>query len=456
MAVAGAQGARPGGARLPARARLAVTAGNGLAHLSRLVGLGSGSVVGGHLVLAVDPSALSHLARGRRVMVVSGTNGKTTTTRLLAGALEAAGGTEVVTNLQGANLSTGVAAALAAGRPDLPAVLEVDEMWLDRLVGDLRPEVVVLLNLSRDQLDRNNEVRHVAQRWRQACQALAPGAVVVANADDPLVAWAAMGAGRVVWVGAGLGWRNDAAGCPACGASVAFGEDGHWACGGCGLSRPLPEVRVEGEGRGVAAGVVVRGPDGADSRHPLELELPGRCNRANAAVALAALVACGYDPGPALGAMARVREVAGRYARVEHAGVTARLLLAKNPAGWAEVFDMLAPAPGPVVVAVNARTADGHDPSWLWDVEFERLAGRPVVASGERYLDLSVRLHYAGVGHQGVEGLSAALSAAGGQVVDVVANYTAFHQLLAELRRAGEAGAPGAGGLGAGGPGAGR
>lgn len=151
------------------------------------------------------------------------------------------------------------------------------------------------------------------------------------------------------------------------------------------------------------------------------------------------------DPAPpagsaaerALAAMQAVEEVAGRYTTIESAGTVARLLLAKNPAGWADVFDMLAPAPGPVVVAINAQTADGHDPSWLWDVPFERLQGRRVVATGERYLDLAVRLHYAGVAHDKELDLLRALAAAGPGKADVVANYTAFHQFLARAKRAG-------------------
>jgi hypothetical protein len=164
--------------------------------------------------------------------------------------------------------------------------------------------------------------------------------------------------------------------------------------------------------------------------------------------------------------MAGVEEVSGRYASFDVDGVRARLLLAKNPAGWAEVFDMLAPAPTPVVIAINARTADGHDPSWLWDVPFEALRGRSAIATGERGLDLAVRLHYAQVDHELVPDLVEAVQAAGkrgrtegsgtgtgddGQVhVDVVANYTSFHQLLARLGRApgtpraGEAATPGA------------
>jgi UDP-N-acetylmuramyl tripeptide synthase len=335
----------------------------------------------------------------------------------------------VVTNLTGANLPTGLAAALAGGRPGAPAVLEVDEAWLGRVAAKVRPAVVVLLNLSRDQLDRNNEVRQVADRWRQACRDLPEGARVVANADDPLVAWAASAARTVTWVGAGLNWKNDATGCPKCAGPVVFEPVGDkWECEACGFARPHPDIWLDPTvpgGRAVFA---------TGDEFDLALQLPGRCNQANAITALAAAGALGHDLGAALVAMAGVTEVAGRYATITMGTTTARLLLAKNPAGWAEVFDMLAPPPGPVVVAINARTADGRDPSWLWDVPFERLAGRrAVVATGERYLDLAVRLQYADIDHSCEADLVAAFRAAGPGNVDVVANYTSFHQLLAKV-----------------------
>jgi lipid II isoglutaminyl synthase (glutamine-hydrolysing) len=284
-------------------------------------------------------------------------------------------------------------------------------------------------------LDRNNEVRQVAQRWRQACEDLSDGATVVANADDPLVAWAAAGAHHVTWVGAGLRWKSDATGCPACGRQVVFGSDRPgdgpveqgWWCASCGFSRPVLDFWLGPEGAEGRA-VLASGPS-----FQFHLALPGRCNQANALMALAGAMALGADGPSALRAMAAVRDVSGRYATVDVGAVKARLLLAKNPAGWAEVFDMLRPAPVPVVVAINARTADGRDPSWLWDVPFELLRGRHVVASGERGLDLAVRLHYAEVDHVLEPDLVAALRAADGAQVDVVANYTAFHQLLARI-----------------------
>jgi lipid II isoglutaminyl synthase (glutamine-hydrolysing) len=420
------------------RTRLAVVAGGGLGALSRATGRGSGSVVGGHAILAIDPLALERLSAGRQVALVSGTNGKTTTTKLLACAIGAGGQRPVVTNLLGANLPAGLAASLAAGEPGATAVLEVDEAWLPKVAASVGPAVLVLLNLSRDQLDRNNEVRQVAQRWRSACEQLPPGAVVVANADDPLVAWAASGAKRVTWVGAGLRWTSDATCCPQCGGPIAFEAEGGWECSSCDFSRPLAEISL-GQDAGQPCVALASG-----ERHSLALNLPGRCNQSNAVMALAAVLALGGDIAAALQAMADVAEVAGRYATIDVGGVNARLLLAKNPAGWAEVFDMLSPAPTPVVIAINARTADGHDPSWLWDVPFELLRGRAVTATGERGLDLAVRLHYGEVDHtvepsvsEALRKLAAAEHAVSPQTVDVVANYTAFHQALAVLRKGG-------------------
>ncbi len=379
-------------------------------------------MVGGRAILAVDPDALRRLAAGRRIALVSGTNGKTTTTSLLRAALATAG--PVATNVLGANLPPGLAAALAGSPAAATGALEVDEAWLGRVVDATAPRAVALLNLSRDQLDRNNEVRHLAATWRRTFAERARRTTVVANADDPLVAWGAGAAADVCWVGAGQPWTLDAAGCPRCGGRIRFCEGGAWACGGCGLRRPPLDVSLQD-------GVVV-GPNG--SRTELRLALPGRANQANAAMALTVAVRLGVDAGAAVSAMAGVDEVVGRYATVRVGDRTARLLLAKNPAGWLEVFDVLRPAPLPVVVVINARIADGRDPSWLWDVPFERLAGRTVMASGERARDLAVRLHYARVDHRLEPDPVVAIAAAGAPSVDVVANYTSFQALRTRLR----------------------
>ncbi|MDQ6784420.1 MAG: MurT ligase domain-containing protein [Actinomycetota bacterium] len=411
-------------------------------------------MVGGRAILGLDPLALRHLSEGHDTALVSATNGKTTTTALLGAALATRG--PVVTNLAGANLPPGLAAALAEGPEGAPAALEVDEAWLGRVVDATQPKVVVLLNLSRDQLDRNNEVRRLSSSWRTILEGR-EDITVVANADDPLVVWGAGAAPDVRWVGAGQPWTADAAGCPRCGSRIVWvaeslpdqagsavdnatpgapgpttGDDPNvadvidnpgWACSVCDLHRPRLDV-------GITNGVLYTS-DGF--RRSLQLALPGRANRANAAMAMTAARLFGIEPGTALDAMASTDEVVGRYRTVRSGAVEARLLLAKNPAGWLEVLDVLRPPPTPVVVAINSRVADGRDPSWLWDVPFEALQGRMVVASGERCADLAVRLHYAEVDHVVVADPVAAIAAAGANVVDVVGNYTSFQTVRAAL-----------------------
>ena len=300
-------------------------------------------------------------------------------------------GDAVVSNETGSNMPPGHVAALAGSRA-AHAVLEVDEVYLPRVLTATAAAAVVLLNLSRDQLDRTNEVRMVAGRWRAALAA-APHTHVVANADDPLVAWGASVARDVHWVGAGLRWQLDAVGCPSCEGRIVFDEGG-WSCAGCGFARPETEATLVHSADGVPNGVW------ADGRtHPVRLVLPGRFNQANALMAAVAAEACGVDAWTALQAMEHVEEVAGRFTVRPIGKVQARLMLAKNPAGWDELLDLVAGSDAPLVVSINARIADGADPSWLWDVPYERLAGRAVVVTGDRYRDLSVRLHYAGVAH---------------------------------------------------------
>jgi UDP-N-acetylmuramyl tripeptide synthase len=380
----------------------------------------------------VDPRLLEHLSAGRQVALVSGTNGKTTTTRLLTVALGATGDA-VVSNETGSNMPPGHVAALV-GSSAPRAVLETDEVWLPRVLSATGAAAVVLLNLSRDQLDRTNEVRMVAGRWRAALAA-APRTHVIANADDPLVVWGAGAAPDVHWVGAGLRWQHDAVGCPSCDGRIEFGEGGAWECRECGFARPDVEAYLVaaaadtgGGGSGAPTAVWADG-----RRHELRLALPGRFNQANALLAAVAAQACGIDALLALDAMASVQEVAGRFTVRSFGAAQARLMLAKNPAGWDELLDLVAGSPAPLVVSINARVADGADPSWLWDVPFERLAGRTVVATGDRYRDLSVRLQYAEVEHTTEPSSVGAVSAASGGrdvLVDVIGNYTAFHDLL--------------------------
>lgn len=424
--------------RLPLRSRAAVGLGKAVAAASKVAHLGSGSVIGGRASLLVDGRLLAHLTAGHEVAVVSATNGKTTTTRMLAAALQV--DRSVATNLLGANMLPGHVAALGGAKDFDMAVLEVDERWMGKVLAQTPPATVLILNLSRDQLDRSHEVRKIADAWR-ADFTTSPPRVVVANADDPLVVWAALDAPRVIWVGTGSAWRADATGCPACSGRLEFDVDSSeetpsdptgtgWRCTSCDFARPDPDVELLDD--------TVAWHD-TDRRVTLALKLPGRANLMNAAMALAAAADLGVDSSEGAAAMSTIDDVAGRYREAIVDGTPVRLLLAKNPAGWAEALDMLAPAPRPVVVSINARVADGHDPSWLWDVPFERLGGRFVIAAGERRHDLAVRLQYAEVDHVVADSLDAAVRAArvrpelGADTLDVAANYTAFQGYLGEV-----------------------
>ena len=419
---------------LPFRTRVAALAGRAIADASRLAGTGEGSVIGGRVTLAIDKRALELMAAGHQSAVISGTNGKTTTTRLLAAALASRG--PVSTNSAGANLLPGLVSTLFRGRAGAAVALEVDEGHLAEAVAAVHPTAVVLLNLSRDQLDRFGEVRRHASDWRLALQA-SPDTVVVANADDPLVTWAAGACDAasngnrcgVTWVGTGQRWRADASACPNCGSRIRWTESRvdrgglSWACSSCPLARPTPDAWLEGGDLVLSDG----------RRLQVRLQLPGWCNLANAAMATAGAMVLGIDPGRAVRAMSRVRAVAGRYQILTVGGARVRLLLAKNPAGWAEALDLIRPPPSPVVVGINAGVADGRDPSWLWDVPFERLRGRLVVATGERGRDLAVRLRYADVEHtyepdyrRAVALAAANLASGRTPEIDFAANYTAF------------------------------
>jgi lipid II isoglutaminyl synthase (glutamine-hydrolysing) len=409
------------------RARLATTVGGAAATVSRLAGKGDGSVIGGVISLRLEPELLSLLAAGRQVVLVTGTNGKTTTTRLITAALGATG-QRIASNIYGANMEAGLTSALSRA-PDAPlAVLETDEKYIPAMIKATTPKVVVLLNLSRDQMDRAAEIWMLARRWRDAFAA-APQTLVVANADDPLVAWAASSASTVSWVAAGQRWREDSWCCPHCGAHLERDGD-DWNCPECSNKRPpISWALVED----TAGGYQVVDPAGLT--RPLDLALPGRANASNAVVALAVAEAFGVDASSALAQMRGVTSVAGRYTQVQRRGTELRLLLAKNPAGWLEALDVMAPDV-PVLLAVNAQTPDGKDTSWLWDVDYRRLRGRTVLVGGERRMDLAVRLEADDVAFRLVDSIDHAIDLARSPRLEVLANYTAFQQYRAVLGRA--------------------
>lgn len=403
------------------RGRAALGAGSAARWASRVTGRGAGAMIGGLVAMGLDRSVLGQLGAGKRTAVVTGTNGKSTTTRMVAAALSTMG--RVASNSEGANMDAGLVAALAAARDAPLAALEVDEMHVPHVCDAVGPSVIVLLNLSRDQLDRVGEINHI-ERTLRAGLARHPEAVVVANCDDVLMTSAAYDSPNVVWVAAGGGWAADSVSCPRSGEVIA--RDGaQWHSTGADFRRPEPQWRFDDD--------KLYGPDGLVL--PMRLSLPGAVNRGNAAQAVAAAVAMGADPGAAVAAVSGVDEVAGRYRTVRIGDHTARLLLAKNPAGWQESLSMVDKSAVGLVISVNGQVPDGEDLSWLWDVRFEHFKGISVVAAGERGTDLAVRLGYADVEHSLVHDTMKAIGSCPPGHVEVVANYTAFLQLQRALEK---------------------
>ncbi|MCV7270043.1 Mur ligase family protein [Mycolicibacterium doricum] len=403
------------------RGRAALAAGAAARWASRVTGRGAGAMIGGLVAMTLDRSILRQLGAGRRTVVVTGTNGKSTTTRMTAAALGTLGA--VATNAEGANMDAGLVAALAADRTATLAALEVDEMHVPHVSDAVDPSVVVLLNLSRDQLDRVGEINHIERTLRSGL-ARHPSAVVVANCDDVLMTSAAYDHPRVVWVAAGGSWANDSVSCPRSGEVIV--RDGRdWYSTGTDFKRPSPQWWYDD--------THIHGPDGLSL--PMTLALPGAVNRGNAAQAVAAAVTMGAEPAAAVAAVETVDEVAGRYRTVRVGDHTARVLLAKNPAGWQEALSMVDKHGAGVVIAVNGQVPDGEDLSWLWDVRFEHFEDTQVVAAGERGTDLAVRLGYAGVEHTLAHDTLAAIKSCPPGHVEVIANYTAFLQLDRRLNR---------------------
>jgi UDP-N-acetylmuramyl tripeptide synthase len=393
--------------------------------VSRLRGGGASSAPG-KVLMRLDPGAIGELSSrlSQGSVLVSATNGKTTTSALLAGILERAG-VSLVNNQSGANMAGGIASTLlAAARPrggiagEL-GLFEVDELWLDSLAAELHPRVILLGNLFRDQLDRYGELETIADRWAAAARTgPARDSALVLNADDPAIA--DLGRERdapVLYFGVeddslalpGMAHAADAKHCRRCGAPYVFdavylGHLGHYHCPSCGQTRPAPTV--------IASSVTLQGVNSA--RFTLQtpagvaevaLSLPGLYNVYNALAAAALATALDVGLPEIVAGLQETRAAFGRAETVMIGGPThpreMRILLVKNPAGANEVLRTLALQAGEhdLLGVLNDRIADGRDVSWIWDADFELLAGRirRATCSGSRAPELALRLKYAGI-----------------------------------------------------------
>ncbi|MDU3272696.1 MAG: Mur ligase family protein, partial [Cutibacterium sp.] len=295
--------------------------------------------------MALAPQAFPELIAPRQIAAVTGTNGKTTTTHFLTAAVHASRGIEpddIVTNADGANLHAGIVSALGQAPEARNAILEVDERVVADVVRQGHPRVLVLLNFSRDQLDRNHELTFLGREWREALEeAGEEGPTVVANAADPLIVWAAQAAHRTVWVDTKPRWTADSVLCPQCG-SILLHDDNGWRCEECGLHQPKADWWVDDQ-------KAIR-KDGHE--YELEISVPGSFNLANATCALAAATEMGVDPYDALLGMREVSSPAGRYATTSINDVLVRLMLSKNPAGWTESLPLA--TSDPLILAIDA------------------------------------------------------------------------------------------------------
>lgn len=405
------------------RSGIAIAAAQLATAASRATGRGSGGMIGGLVANAVDPEIMRTLADDRPVVLVTGTNGKSTTTRMLVAAMRSK--YSIATNEGGDNMDAGIISALLAGRDASHVVLEVDELHVPAAVDRLQPTCLVLLNLSRDQLDRVGEINKIERVLRDAVRSN-PEMTIIANCDDVLVTSIAYDAPNVIWVAAGSGWQGDAVTCPRTESRIVY-EGTHWRAtkellDGRPFERPTPTWAVDAD--------TIHTPEGDVT---LDLNLPGQANRGNAAQAIAAATVYGVELKSAVDAVNSVDNVAGRYSTITYGEHEVHLLLAKNPAGWQEALSMVDRSADGLVIAVNGQVADGEDLSWLWDVRFEDFSGLAVKASGERGTDLAVRLTYAEIDHQLLRDPLAAIRACPPGHVEVLANYTAFRDLKKAL-----------------------
>jgi lipid II isoglutaminyl synthase (glutamine-hydrolysing) len=436
---------------------------------SRRAGRG-GTSLPGKLLMRLEPHAIGRLAARlpHGSAVISATNGKTTTAAMVAAILER-GGTRLVHNRAGANMAGGVASALLqAARRDGrlsgdTGLFEVDEFWLGSVVDELRPRGLLLANLFRDQLDRYGELDTIADRWAAVCAGTE--AALVLNADDPTVADLGRARGgdpSVSFFGVEddaialdqMQHAADAKHCRRCGApyryeAVYLGHLGRYVCDSCGARRPEPHVAASDvvlEGVS-AARFTLRTPAGERS---VALPLPGLYNVYNALGAATLALALGAPLDDVAAGLQSVSPAFGRAETVALGGRELSILLVKNPAGANEVLRTLTLEPGEhdLLAILNDNVADGRDVSWVWDADFEVLAGRVrhVTCSGTRAAEMALRLKYAGVEEARIaiaagldDGLDRALADGSGRLF-ALPTYTAMLGLRDVLVARGAAG----------------
>ena len=446
-----------------------VAAARTLGAAVRASGRGGGTSLPGKLLIALEPHAIGRLASRlpQGSVVISATNGKTTTAAMVASILER-GGIRLVHNRAGANMAGGVAATLlesvtrGGGIAGQLGLFEIDEFWLPTVVAELEPRALLLGNLFRDQLDRYGELDTIADRWAEVIAAIPGGTKLVLNADDPLIADLGRDLPKpdVTYFGvedasvalARMQHASDSKHCRNCGAPYSYeaiylGHLGRYSCPSCGRTRPTPDISAtQIELRGTeAAAFTLNTPAG---EHRVTLPLPGLYNVYNALGAAGLAIALGTTPARVVVGLQDTAPAFGRAESIDLHGVELRLLLIKNPAGGNEVLRTLALESDDLdlLAILNDNAADGRDVSWIWDADFELIAPmvRSVTCAGTRAAELALRLKYAEVPEIEIHlvpelpaALDAAVRRAAGKRLFVLPTYTAMLALREELSRRG-------------------
>ncbi|HKV87851.1 MAG TPA: MurT ligase domain-containing protein [Candidatus Dormibacteraeota bacterium] len=445
------------------RKTTAVWAGKATGALSRFTRRGGGTTLPGDVARVIDPRILTELSQDltHGSIVITGTNGKTTTSRLISWLLEGAGH-KTVANRAGANLIFGATAA-ALGQADLMGrlkadwgVFEIDEASLPRAVEELKPRAALVMNLFRDQLDRYGELESIAKRIEGALQVLPEESTAILNADDPRVAEIGLGLKRKpLWYGlddtsvasSQLPHAADARTCPRCGASLVFdavyvGHDGVYRCPNGDFARPSPDI--------TATGITLNGFESLSASvegTKVDVPLGGLYNAYNILAAFATAQTIGLDAKYVAERLRTFQAAFGRQERMEFRGRKLNLVLSKNPAGFNETLRTAVElAHGTsFLLGLNDRKADGTDVSWIWDVDFEELRGRAhvVIPAGNRAHDLAVRLKYAEIKAEAPQtdpgrALDELIkNTTEGETAHLLCTYTAMLDLRAELVRRG-------------------
>jgi len=469
--------------RLPVAGLFALNAGKAVRWVTRTTGRG-GTALPGLTANTLHRGLVAEMARGipNGSALVTGTNGKTTTTRILTAAVRRSG-LIPVTNREGANLMQGIATALLSeadsrGRFEEPEKLiglfEVDEGVLPVAMQQINPRMILVTNLFRDQLDRYFEIDFVSALWTAAIRQLPPSTTLVLNADDPLVAYLGEETEHpTIYYGledtrsgqVALERSADSRRCPRCSADLKYSLTfyahlGHYACPSCGWKRPQPSIyatHVELEGSSGSRAELVT--PGGSSR--LTIPIPGAFNVYNAVAGAAAALSLGATLEAVVGAVAGMESAFGRMETVTIDGGKISLELVKNPSGFNQVLDVILRETGDLhlLIALNNSPQDSRDVSWIWDVNLEELAGRMewVIVCGMRAAEMVLRMKYASLfeasttggnatGHAPRLSVTADLIKAldeglagtpPGATLHVIANYSAMWEIRHEIVRRG-------------------